>query len=293
MPKGCRLVTAIGLSPSNKYVAASDAAEKITVYLFDVAGKETKIADCQINMKVVHLAFSPQNEMLFATAGKDHMALCTYDGAKAIKMTKGSSSGNIQSQCSISFSTNPNFKDTCFTGGSDGLIYQWSGNTVAQTYENNKGSVHSVACRMDSSIGHEVVLVGGNDKTLTVYKFDGNLTKMWQVDAGAAPRSCDLFNGNILLGLKNGSILELPWSADGSSQPNVILTSHCDGEVWGLFLVELEDGSMRLLTSGDDNRILAFDPKKHRALAEGIVGEPSKKKKKAGGYKGGASSMSS
>jgi WD40 repeat protein len=82
-------------------------------------------------MKVVHLAFSPQNEMLFATAGKDHMALCTYDGAKAIKMTKGSSSGNIQSQCSISFSTNPNFKDTCFTGGSDGLIYQWSGNTVA------------------------------------------------------------------------------------------------------------------------------------------------------------------
>jgi hypothetical protein len=46
MPKGCRLVTAIGLSPSNKYVAASDAAEKITVYLFDVAGKETKIADC-------------------------------------------------------------------------------------------------------------------------------------------------------------------------------------------------------------------------------------------------------
>ena len=36
LPKGSRLVTAIAISPSKKYVAASDAAEKIAAYLFDV-----------------------------------------------------------------------------------------------------------------------------------------------------------------------------------------------------------------------------------------------------------------
>jgi len=49
-------------------------------------------------MKVVHLAFSPTSEETFATAGKDHLALCVYDGAKAIKMTKGKAGkGKIES----------------------------------------------------------------------------------------------------------------------------------------------------------------------------------------------------
>lgn len=127
---------------------------------------------------------------------------------------------------------------------------------------------------------------------MTVYKFDGNLEKLWTVEVDAAPRSCDLFNGQILLGLKNGSLVEIPWSVDGKGRPNVIMTSHCDGEVWGLDCIDLGGGELRMITSADDNRILAYDPKRHLALAEGRIGVPSGKKPK-GGYKGGASSMSS
>ena len=72
------------------------------------------------------------------------------------------------------------------------------------------------------------------------------------------------------------------------------MTSHCDGEVWGMDVVDIGGGELRALTSADDNRILAYDIKKHLALVEGQVKEPPKKKKKdKGGYKGGASSMSS
>ena len=118
LPKGARLVTAIGISKDDKYVCAADAAEKITCHLFEVKGNASPIADYAINMKVVHLAFNP----------------------------------------------------------------------------NNKGSVHSVACRKDEKAGaDELVLVGGNDKTLTVYKFDGKLSKLWNVTVDAAPRSVDLF----------------------------------------------------------------------------------------------------
>ena len=72
------------------------------------------------------------------------------------------------------------------------------------------------------------------------------------------------------------------------------MTSHGDGEVWGLEIVNLPDGSIRVITSADDNRILCYDPKAHKALAEGLVAAPTGKKVKPGKVKrGGASTMSS
>jgi len=72
------------------------------------------------------------------------------------------------------------------------------------------------------------------------------------------------------MGLKNGSLVEMEYKADGSGKPNVIMTSHCDGEVWGLDVVDITgNGDLRILTSADDNRILAYDVKAHKALAEG------------------------
>jgi hypothetical protein len=71
------------------------------------------------------------------------------------------------------------------------------------------------------------------------------------------------------------------------------MTSHGDGEVWGLEIVQMADGNMRMITSADDNRILCYDVKQHKSLAEGIVGAPSKKKKAGKPKRGGASTMSS
>jgi len=62
MPKGARLVTAIGFSGTGKYIAASDAAEKITVHLFERGGKSKAISSFSINMKVVNLAWNPSGD---------------------------------------------------------------------------------------------------------------------------------------------------------------------------------------------------------------------------------------
>jgi hypothetical protein len=220
------------------------------------------------------------------------MAVCVMDGKK-IKMTKGASGGKIDSHCSVAYIPDDKYSNHIISGGGDGKVYHWIGKDCTKTYDNNKGSVHSVAAKMDDKAGGIVVLVGGNDKTITTYKFDGALTKLWNTAVDAAPRSLDLYQGQILMGLKNGSLVEMTWSADGKSKPNVIMTSHCDGEVWGLDFVDIGGGEYRIITSADDNRILAYDVKKHKALAEGIVLEAKKKKKDKGGYKGGASSMSS
>ena len=99
----------------------------------------------------------------------------------------------------------------------------------------------------------------------------------------------------------------MPMTKDGKAEAEVIMTSHCDGEVWGLQVVDLNGkGNLRAITSADDGRILTYDIKKHKALAEGDVkvkpADDGKKKKKKGkkgkkskskSKKPGASSMSS
>lgn len=292
LPKGSRLVTGIAFSPSKKYIAASDAAEKITAHVFALEGDIGPIASVSINMKVVHLDYSPLDDNLFATSGSKHVLFCTMSG-NTIKGVKGKSKGgDMPSMCSVAFSTTK--KNIAWTGGSDGKVYQWNGDQPQKVYENqSKGSCMSIACRKDDKIG-ELVIVGGSNKTLSLYKVSGdNLQKLWSVDTAAAPRSVDLFQGRFLLGLKNGTLVDMPVSSDGSGRQTNVMISHGDGEVWGCEIVNMPDGGMRLVTSADDNRILCYDLKTHKSLAEGIVGAPSKKKKPTRPKRGGASTMSS
>lgn len=71
------------------------------------------------------------------------------------------------------------------------------------------------------------------------------------------PRSIDFFQGNLLVGLRNGSILEFKdVMTSDSPQENVVMRSHFEGEVWGL---ELVPGSNKVITSGDDNQVIMYD----------------------------------
>ena len=92
--------------------------------MFQIDGDVNPIASVKVNMKVVHLEYSPLDDNLFATAGKDHVLICHVSGAN-IKGQKGKSkSGKVVSQSAVAFSKSK--KEICYTGGSDGKIYQWA-----------------------------------------------------------------------------------------------------------------------------------------------------------------------
>lgn len=93
LPKGSRLVTAISISPSKKFLAASDAAEKICAFVFEIDGGASPVTKVSINMKVVHLEYSPLDDNLFATAGKDHLMICDVSGGN-VKGKKGKIKGS-------------------------------------------------------------------------------------------------------------------------------------------------------------------------------------------------------
>jgi len=291
MPKGSRQVSAIGFSCNDKFLAACDMSDKLIVHVFDLTSDDqAPVSDVQINEKVLHLAWNPFEAKQFATVGKDHMILCNFSDGKT-KSNKGSMGNKLISHSSVAWSQNPSNSSTLFTGGADGKVHIWNGATLGKAAEVCKGAVHSVCSVFDN--GTEMVYAGGNDKNITILKLSGKvLEKTSVIEADGVPRSIDVFNGSILCGLKSGNIVT---STLKEAKLTTVLRSHCDGECWGLEVIHLDGGEIRILSAADDNRILAYDLTKRGALAEGLVNidAPTKKKKKKKAVRGGASSMSS
>jgi hypothetical protein len=75
------------------------------------------------------------------------------------------------------------------------------------------------------------------------------------------PKSVDFYNGNLLVGLRNGTIVEYPKvleSSEGTPDSRILVQSHFEGELWGLYV--LDDNT--LLTGCDDNKVLCYDTDK-------------------------------
>ena len=85
------------------------------------------------------------------------------------------------------------------------------------------------------------------------------------------PRSIDFFNGNLLVGLRNGSILEFKdvMTADSPAE-NCLIKSHFEGEIWGLEVIPEEN---KVLTCGDDNMVMCYDFETKKFDRKGTVSD--------------------
>jgi len=89
--------------------------------------------------------------------------------------------------------------------------------------------------------------------------------------SGSYPRSLDFFNGNLLVGLRNGSIVEFQDVMTAESPvEKCLMQSHFEGEVWGL---EVLSGQSKVLTCGDDNKIMMYDYETHSFDRKGTVSD--------------------
>ena len=87
------------------------------------------------------------------------------------------------------------------------------------------------------------IISGGKDKRIAIIEAkNGNFKLEKFIDLSASfPKSLDLFNGNLLVGLRNGSIVEFKEALTAENvAEKILMQSHFEGEVWGLELLESE-----------------------------------------------------
>ena len=298
LPKGARLVSAIGISSDDKLLAATDASEKIQAYIFNIEkGKEQ--ASLGINVTVSHLCWNPSDPSMFAVCGHKQANFCTVDssskaGGKSERISGNKYWGGAGTSYScVTWSTVEN--DRMFFGGTDGKIYIAESSSAKANHPCGKKMVQSILCKPDPTGGKggEWVFASSTDKTLYVYTANGTkLTDLMSFKLFAPVIGMDIKGTTLACGFKNGNIETLELKA--GSKPFNIMNTHNEGEVWGMANVTMPDGSIRVITSADDNQLICYNANTHKAINEGYVSIPTNKKskKKKAEKKMGASSMS-
>jgi WD40 repeat protein len=122
------------------------------------------------------------------------------------------------------------------------------------------------------------MLVSGS-KSGDIHLFEtssGNIIKSLKIDA--VPRAVDLSANMLTIGTRDGKILEIDTFGDledPENVPMVRMEGHDTGEAWGL---DLND--YLFITSGDDNKVMLWDPTQRKCSGTAVVNTESRKAKK-------------
>ena len=233
------------------------------ILLCEDRGGTDKILDC---------AWSP-SENTFVTAGIKHIAFWSDTESKSYVKKRGIF-GKAGKQSDMTCSQYlPNGQ--AITGGANGFLYLWDGNSCSRSkcpHTEGQG-VHTLR------VANTCILSGSADKSLVMMSFD--LEEMQRFALEAIPRSCDAIDGNIVVGCRNGSIYKIE-----GEQITSVMSSHFDGEVWGLSVSHEEPEIFA--TVADDNQLKIWNTAERRCIYSMILEENPGKARAAGT---GASTM--
>mmetsp|Transcript_14846 Transcript_14846/g.16552 ORF Transcript_14846/g.16552 Transcript_14846/m.16552 type:complete len:723 (+) Transcript_14846:49-2217(+) len=262
LPKGSREVSAIGFSFDNKYIATADNHNDHHVRVYEVESGEKIFEQKSGNNKVFDLEWSKKEDHYeFSTVGTKHYMVwrpLENLGKKGVYGGKG----KMTSFSCVTYDEN----GTCYAGGSNSRIYCWRNRSLKKTYKvHGKGFVGAIKV-IDGKI-----FSGGKDGQVIIS--DPNSEEVERtVEVGSLIRAIDFNEGTLLVGDRDGSIVQI----DENDEITTLMKSHNDGETWGLDL--LDDG--RIITSGDDNKVMVWSLEERTHLAQGIVSEINKKSRK-------------
>jgi WD40 repeat protein len=261
--KDTRAVSALGFSFDGNLLASVDLHNDHYVRVWDWKKQQTIFSDKSGPDRVFDLCWSPVDHV-FCTAGVKHIYFWKGEGYRYEK-SRGLF-GNTANMCNMTcVQWMPD--GTCVTGATNGSLYHWAGNSLKKAYpiHQNSQAIHALRIMGDS------IYSGGNDNCIRVLDF--TFTELMCIEVSACPKAIDVYESNILAGLRDGSIFEIL----GPEQKNVLMESHSDGELWGVCVVP---NSTIVITVADDNKLKVWDSAARKCIAtkilEPIPGPPRK-----------------
>ena len=258
LAKNARAVAAIAISKDGEYVATADKHNDHNVIIWK--GTDQLWGNKGGPDEIFDICFTQEDGKYDVfSAGKKHYMHWREDQ----KNKKGI------------FGSNPRTSFACicaddqgntYSGGSNSLIYVWNGNSIKQTLNcHDAGFVGAI-----NWVGG-MLYSGGRDGK--VYITDTSTMETQKgIEFGVLPRAIDVHDGNLVVGLKSGSIIECNIE---SGEMNTLMQSHNEGEAWGL---AMDDG--HIYSSGDDNQVKKWSPAERKCLDTAIVSEKEERARK-------------
>ena len=264
---GSRGVAACGLSPCSRYVATVDNSNDHRVTIYNIERQKNLMTTNGSTDPILDVAWSKRaNDLRFATLTPKQVTF--WHPADVTKRLKQPGVMGRQNASTLFTSLCFDADGWCYTGGENGQIQVWS--DACQAVKCIKAHAAGIT-GIEATQGK--LISGGKDKRVCIMSAsNGNFKLEKFVDFSSSyPRSIDFFNDNLLVGLRNGSILEFK---DVMNQDNPVeeclIQSHFEGEVWGL---EVVAGQNKVLTSGDDNKVMMYDYETHTFERKGTVSD--------------------
>lgn len=268
--KGARGVNAIALSNDSKLVACVDLHDEHNVYVYDVDTGAIKMREKGDTNKIFDICFSAKpGDNSFGTAGSKHVKFWNADSMKNEKGIFGGKGEQTSFAC-IAYDS----KGVAYTGGVNSQIYVWNGRDLQSTIKAHQGGF---ICALRFAEGK--LFSGGKDGNMAIVNVDSLSVEKTINFGGILIRAIDVMGSKSLVGLRDGTIYEVEL---GNGNKKVIMESHSDGEVWGL----APAGDSHVLTSGDDNKIKAWNVNSRKCEATGKISSDTRK-----APRGGASSL--
>ena len=265
LPKGSRGIDSIAISQDGQLVAMVDRHDQHNVFLFEVASGALLGTDKGDVNKIFDICFSAkEGDNRFVTAGVKHFKIWDTNPLTGKKGVFGGGGEQTSFACAA-FADN----GLIFAGGANGLIYVWNGSSLKQTLSFHQGFVGAIR------FSEGKIYSGGKDGNLNI--IDPNSLQLQKTlnFNGILIRAIDVKGGEALVGLRSGSIYRVDLATETQK---VIMNSHSDGEVWGMSLPNDEI----VVTTADDNQILAWNTKTRKLVGRGTISNTAKALKRRG-----------
>lgn len=263
-PAGSRGITAVSLSPCSRYVACVDLHNEHRVTIYNIERDKQLLHINGSTERILDVAWSKKSEDLrFATvSAKQVMFWHPADVTKRLKQPGVMGKTAATAFTCIAFDE----EGFCYSGGDNGQIHVWG--DTCQVMKAIKA--HSAGITGITAEGGRLIS-GGKDKRICIISASKGAFALEKfIDFSSSfPRSIDMMNGNLLVGLRNGSIAEFR-DVLNTDKPveNVLVKSHFEGEVWGLEIVD-----NKVITCGDDNMIMVYDFEEKKWERKGTVSD--------------------
>jgi WD40 repeat protein len=230
-------------------IACVDLHNDHNVYVYKTGSGEMSCVGKQKGdqNKIHDIAFSRKEGCKrFATAGSKHFYL--WDAAEGdFAKKKGIYDGAPQTSFScVTWDCDGN----AYSGGANSQIYCWNAEERKCT-GTIKAHSGGFICSITYADGN--LWSGGKDGNVHCIDLASKQSTRC-LDFGSLVRAVDCMGSNLLVGLRDGTIWHRPCD---SGEGKAIMSSHNDGEVWGLAYA-----NGKVITSGDDNQVIMWDPEK-------------------------------